>query len=248
MGNFAVTTKDNKDKIIDGPTDCDTETISAGSLDTSSTLRFDSGTDTPGVAADATVTFTTKGQIETGGKIQIVLPDETAGANGASAGWRIAAAPMITTAQAWSGTATWDQTNRVLVITTATAEISQDTEVIFTVASVRTPSSFRTSGGQAPTTTKDDKDKTIDGPTNIATDAITSPLLTGTLTFALAQTPTDKRTPGVRSTATVDFKATGQILQGGKIDLVFPDLSGTVQAGWRYFVSAPTIVVSQPAG
>merc|ERR1711871_1401870 len=244
--NIAVTTQDDKDEDIDGPTNCATEQITAGAL-AGPTTRFDSGTDTPGVSADATVTFTTKGQIETGGKIQIVLPDETAGANGANKGWRMAATPTITNAQAWAGTAAWDQTNRVLVITTATAEIPQDTEVVFTVGSVRTPSSFRTSGGQAPTTTKDDKNKIVDGPTDIATDAITSPLLTTPLSFALQATPTDLRTPGVRSTATVKFVATGQILIGGKIDIVFPNLAGTVQQGWRYFTTAPTIAVSQPA-
>jgi hypothetical protein len=67
----AVSTFDAASVAIDGPTDADTEAITAGVL---TALAFATTTDTPAVSQTATASFTTKGGIQVGGKIDIIMP------------------------------------------------------------------------------------------------------------------------------------------------------------------------------
>merc|ERR1719181_2648610 len=152
------------------------------------------------------------------------------------------ATPTIATSApaSWTATAAWTANTRTLIVTTADAIIAQDTAVQFTIADVKSPSSIR-GAATAATTTQDSKDKTIDGATDIATDAIAAGTLVGTLTFVTAT-----KTPGVRSLATISFTTAGEILQGGKIDVEMPDLSSNVQAGWRWFTATPVISFTAP--
>ena len=83
--NVVVTTKDSQDKDIDTTPSLSTDAIVVGAL--SGALTFDTGTDTPGFLDTATVTFTTAGQVEAGGFIELVMPDLGVGSS-LQSGWR----------------------------------------------------------------------------------------------------------------------------------------------------------------
>ncbi len=104
-----------------------------------------------------TVDFTVNGRVAQGGKIKIAFP----------AGWDMGATPTITPSAPGSltGTGAWSAPN--LVITTGGVDISEDTQVTFTVPSVVTPPEVR-SGETSAVTTTTSGDGVIDGPTNAA--------------------------------------------------------------------------------
>jgi len=250
--------QDSKDKDIDSAANHATDLIGKGQL--GGTQTFQTATDTPGVEQLATVVFTTVGQIEIGGKIEITLP--TVYASTATAGWRMKTAlPAVaftanagSAAAANSGKGAWVSGTRVLTITTATGVIVQDTANLkFTIAEVRTPSSF-TTAALAAYKTMDSVDKGIDDPAagnGLDTDQINQGALIGTPGLATA---TDN--PGIQVVATVVFTTAGQVLgatggTAGDIVLEFPSLgSGSpLQQGWRFLApaNAPTVAFTAPA-
>ena len=92
-------------------------------------------TTTPGVASTATVKFKTIGEIPTGGKIKLTLPDITT----TQTGWNVGTPTIaFTTPNNVDGSATF--ATRVIEITTANNAIPAGTEVEFTVANVENPS------------------------------------------------------------------------------------------------------------
>merc|ERR1719316_647234 len=69
----AMLTQDSKDKDIDTVANAATDQIAVGAL--VGTPKFETATDTPGFKSVATVTFTTAGQVQAGGKVILVMPD-----------------------------------------------------------------------------------------------------------------------------------------------------------------------------
>ena len=78
-----ILTQDSMDKDVDTVNSAATDAITAGAL--VGTPTFATATDTPGFKSVATVTFTTAGQVQAGGKIKLTFPDLSAGTQ---AGWR----------------------------------------------------------------------------------------------------------------------------------------------------------------
>ena len=238
-----VTLQDNKSKDIDEATDFATDQITNGAL--TGTKTFTTATDTPGITQLATASFTTRGQIAIGGKIEIVLPIVAA-----TEGWRMAtASPVIaftTVTNGATGTATtgWVLGTRTLTITTGTGIIEQDNAIVFTVAGTKSPSCVQTASTgttvEAATRTLDSVDKVIDGPQNIITETFAAGVFVGLKKF---ETATD--TPGIQSVGTVSFTTAGEILSGSTIEFVFANYVGTLQAGWR-FPGTPTIAFTAP--
>ena len=89
--------------------------------------------------------------------------------------------------------------------------------------------------------TKDLNGGMIDGPTNVATDAITPGALQGSMSFVAGT-----RTPGVTATATLSFDVTGSVVDGGKFVMILPD-AATVGCDSTWTMPAePTISVTSP--
>ena len=81
VNNVITTTQDSADKDVDSTSSMATDQIVSGAL-TSAT--FATAVDTPGYASVATVSFTTAGRVEVGGKVVLVMPAES----GAQHSWR----------------------------------------------------------------------------------------------------------------------------------------------------------------
>ena len=71
--NVVATSQDSQDKDIDTTTTMAMDQIAAGAL---ATATFATATDTPGFESVATVSFTTAGRVEIGGKVKLVMPEE----------------------------------------------------------------------------------------------------------------------------------------------------------------------------
>merc|ERR1711871_339036 len=181
----------------------------------------------------------TRGRVEVGGKIIIIMPDTSRQAH-----FEFAANPAITfTAPAGiTGTAAWTTGTRTLVITTTnTGVIGQDTAVTFTIADTTTPTGT-VDALNAEIDTVDSQGQATDGTT--AADMSTEATTTGTQT-ALTFTSGTSAYPGYLGTSTIQFTTKGALLIGAKVEIVFPDQSR--QHGWN-FDAAPAITFSAPGG
>merc|ERR1719163_2774780 len=252
-GTVTITTQDSQSRNIDTAATMTTDLIDPGALTAKTPAAFETATDTPGFYSVATVTFTTAGRVEIGGKVELVLPDKATGGDAQQSTWEVtdgtgvattgtnaadtANAPAIafTSPTTNAGASvTYVANDRKLTFTVQTAKLKQEEEVSFTITNVRTPSSL-TASQNVKGRTLDDKDKDIDGDTagsNLATEAITVGALeagAATLSFGTA---TD--TPGFESVATVKFKTAGRVEANGLVKIVMPDLGTNVQAGWRF--------------
>jgi hypothetical protein len=228
-----------------------TDVIAAGTL--TGALTFDTGTDTPGVTSTATVTFHTDGEIRQGAYIQIILPQVsvfdglTAATGVPTKGFRCtegkgaysatATAPTIAVTSPASVTSisTWDAATRVLKVyvkTSSTGYIAEDTDVVFTVANVKTPSSVLAATTTDVTiNTYDSLAVLIDGEQNLGTDAIIAGAFTAN-TEVSALKMTGPTTPGYWGRAQIYFHTAGEILSGSKFQIVFEDVGWEVNTNW----------------
>jgi len=228
--NVRINTQDDQDVIIDGRalTTADdsgafgsTEAIGDGAL---SGLSFLVTKPEPGWTTVATAAFTAAGRILVGGKIQITMPDVVTN-HGVQRGFLFTTPVVDFTPATPTADAAWDDFNRRLTVTVTGTEDVPAGAVSFLITNCNTPSatvpadtaSFYTT--DATDTHTDGSALTPAGETTGATDAMVPQALTGTLTL---DSGTD--TPGVTSTGTVAFTTNGQILVGGKIKIVLPDL------------------------
>ena len=211
--------------------------ITAGAL---SSATFATATDTPGFESLATVTFTTAGRVETGGKVVLVMPAES----GAQHSWRFtdggspstetsgtSNAPTIAFTTPSSSTPTASSVGytlgtRTLIFTVGANDLAQATQHVFTITNALTPSSV-VGVNNVVATTQDSADKDVDTTSSMLTDQI----VVGALSSATFATATD--TPGFESLATVTFTTAGRVETGGKGVLVMPAESGA-QHGWRF--------------
>jgi hypothetical protein len=105
---------------------------------------------------------------------------------------------------------------QTLTCTATTSTIAADAQAKFTVSGLVTPpKSQLASAALISTTTR--ADVNIDGPSSLVVNEITPGVVTGALTVQALSS-----TPGVETTATVSFTATGAIPAGGFIDLELP--------------------------
>merc|ERR1719163_239995 len=252
-GTVTITTQDSSSRNIDTAATMTTDLIDPGALTAKTPAAFETATDTPGFYSVATVTFTTAGRVEIGGKVELVLPDKATGGDAQQSTWEVtdgtgvattgtnaadtANAPAIafTSPTTNAGASvTYVANDRKLTFTVQTAKLKQEEEVSFTITNVRTPSSL-TASQNVKGRTLDDKDKDIDGDTagsNLATEAITVGALEAGAATLSFDTATD--TPGFESVATVKFKTAGRVEANGLVKIVMPDLGTNVQAGWRF--------------
>ena len=185
---------------------------------------FATATDTPGFESLATVTFTTAGRVETGGKVVLVMPAES----GAQHSWRFtdggspsaetsgtSNAPTIAFTTPSSSTPTagsvgYTLGTRTLIFTVGANDLAQATQHVFTITKALTPSSV-VGVNNVITTTQDSADKDVDTTSSMLTDQI----VIGVLSSATFATATD--TPGFESLATVTFTTARKIVVGGKM-------------------------------
>eukprot|EP00937_MAST-01D_sp_MAST-1D-sp2_P000410 g410.t1 len=242
--NATLKTMDSVDKDIDATASCTVGAIKPGQL---TLATFNTATDTPGVTTTATITFTTAGQVQAGGGIRVVLPQ----APGAQSGWAFLQAGIAVSFVTPSAGAPSLEPNplvsadgRMLTVTLRTTSLAMAgrTEHALRVTNVRTPSSIVASNTIV-LTTLDGNAKEVDTTNACYMDQVFAGKLAGA-TFA-----TDTDTPGFKSSATVTFTTAGQVLVGGKIKIVMPDLQdGTaLQSGWD-FDASPAIAFTVPSG
>ena len=150
---MVATTQDSEDKSVDTTSTMSTDQITAGALTSAS---FATATDTPGFESVATVSFTTAGRVEVGGKVVLVMPDES---SGAQHGWRFTdgaststetsgtsntPAILFTTPSSSTPTGTavvYTLSTRTLVFTVGANDLAQGASHVFTISNVLTPSS-----------------------------------------------------------------------------------------------------------
>jgi len=248
-GELAATTGTVKSSDWKGDTDAatnfDTTAIVAGALQvTSSTAGVNHGLKfagqnsqgfTPGVGVVPEFIFKTHGEIQIGATIVLVLPDQ---------GWTLPASPAIAffTPSTVTGSGSWDSGTRTLTVTTATADIPQDTEVVMRIGSTSdtfTPASVQNAGTLTATTVSQYTSRVIDGPTNAATDAVTAGALTSSVTGLHVEFVT-AMTPGVTGIATVAFTTVGKVVSGGKIKITLDSNWDVPATSVVAFTTAPT--------
>eukprot|EP00937_MAST-01D_sp_MAST-1D-sp2_P001310 g1310.t1 len=204
-------------------------------------LKFETVSPTPGTVSTATIKFTNVGQVPTGGRIEIVLPDTT---TTTATGWDIGTPTIaFTTPANVGGTATWTAGTRKLKLTTSTNAIPAGTNVVFTVANVASPSGIIGTGKAMPETYQADGTTKIDGgntASELDVNAITQGSLSGTTSFVMAASAT----PGFLQTAQVSLTPAGKIATGGKIEIVMPTLAG-IQSQWGF--ETPAVSWTTPA-
>ena len=121
-----------------------------------------------------------------------------------------------------SGTTSFNTGDRKLTLTTgggAANPIPMATATVFTISATHSPSGI-TGAGNVGVTSKDASGGITDGQTNFLTDVMAVGALSGVLSF---DSGTD--TPGVTSTSTISFSTKGEVLAGGRIVIVMPDVS-----------------------
>jgi hypothetical protein len=230
-----ISTTDSKGGVIDGAAAAATEAIQAGAL---LALSFATAADTPGVTSLATLSFTTAGRVQAGGKVLVSVPEHKeqpqAGfsfeAPTALCSLPVDGAPSVVSA-AYS--------SPLLTITISGAAMAQAVAHAFTISNTRNPSSAVAAASMA-VSTQDSSSGIVDGPSNAATDRIEQGVLSTTPKFSMGI-----GTPGTRSVASLSFTTAGQVLVGGRIVLVMPVLS-SVQSGWSF--ESPSVVFTTPAG
>eukprot|EP00937_MAST-01D_sp_MAST-1D-sp2_P000110 g110.t1 len=230
-GKAALRTVDRNGALIDGPTDVDTDAITAGSL--SGALRFNTTNDFVGVNTAAIVSFTTGGRVPDGGKIKLVFPDDD---------WAVHTAnPVVAfdTPSTMTGTASWDSSARTVDVTTTNGtEIPPATAVVLKLHNVTTPATVMPASTSGEIRTLTSRNGLIDGPQPLTTDKMVTGLLSGLLLW-------DSRVdapPGVASDVTVTFTTSGAIASGGSIHVVLP------ADGWTVNNTALAVVFREPSG
>eukprot|EP00937_MAST-01D_sp_MAST-1D-sp2_P000409 g409.t1 len=242
-GNAQVNTRDAVDKDIDRSSSCQTNQINSGALSASLNLA----TRAPGYRSVATLPFTTVGRVPVGGFVKITLPDI---GGFVQSGWKWErGSPFVLFAKPSTGVAptadgpTLSDGDRTLTFKIATRELAEATQYTLSISWLRSPSSEITGESNAVMSTQDSTGKQID----VTTACRLETIVTGAIANATFATDTD--TPGFKSSATVTFTTAGQVLVGGKIKIVMPDLQdGTaLQSGWD-FDASPAIAFTVPSG
>jgi len=197
--------------LIDEKTGVESPAITVGAL--ASTLTYELDTATPGVPSTHTLSFTTSGRVNSGGKITLQFPEDE--------GWDMASAPTVAFSPAIGSVTVagspdapaWASGTRTLTVTTGGAAIPSAQEVIMTVAGVRSPTDTQAASAVTVQTLSADS-RVIDEKTDVESAAITPGALGGTLTYVPSTA-----TPGVVSTHTLKFSTAGQVPLGGQITL-----------------------------
>eukprot|EP00935_MAST-01C_sp_MAST-1C-sp1_P000342 g342.t1 len=257
-------------KITNFPTSVIGAAVPSGALTRG---LWDMETDRPGVVSRLNMTFKTTGELKAGSTIELSLPHTLTSAHQRSWTMMNAAGSQTTAEQAnpWvldtsmpsvtcmvggtssvSVTTSWSRLSGVLYVTIAAGEssIPEGSNVLLQVADVGTPSSV-VDVSTAELKTLDGSHQLIDGPVSVATEATTTGVLGGALTWKPAST-----IAGVTSDVTVSLSMGGWVPKQGVMEFVIPVVgesdgasagAGVPSDGWRPQSDSQVVIVS-PVG